>query len=245
MPVQSIGKLFVLGLSIFWFGSPTDAVAQARQSHAAFETAIRDTSTSPYLVLITVVDDRTGQVSTGCDTANRLLGAIYLEKWGSFETNDRSQATARHEEVKRIALENTPHTFHFSNQAALNNVLPLRFAEACAAIERGVHAKMADITGQILFGPFVRAPGIVRSGCSPPAYPKPSEGSTTVALLIGEDGTLRESKITGSSGSRHWDEAVLAALSACKFSPRTIDGEPDPEPTWMTIMIGSRARWNF
>jgi hypothetical protein len=127
MPVQNIGKLFVLGLSIFWFGSPTDAVAQARQSHAAFETAIRDTSTSPYLVLITVVDDRTGQVSTGCDTANRLLGAIYLEKWGSFETNDRSQAAARHEEVKRIALENTSHAFHFSNQAALNERAPASF----------------------------------------------------------------------------------------------------------------------
>jgi TonB family protein len=242
MIVHRIGKLFVLGLSILWIGSPGDAAAQARQSQAAFETAIRDTSTSPYVVLITVVDDRTGEVSTGCNTANLLLGAIYLEKWGSF---DSSQAAARHEEVKRIALENTSHTFHFSNQAALNNVLPFRFAEACVAIERGTRARIADRTGQILFGPFVEGPRIVRSGCSPPADPKPGEGSTTVAIMIGQDGSIKESKITDSSGSKHWDEAVLAALLACKFSPRTIDGEPDPEPTWMRIMIGSRARWNF
>jgi len=55
------------------------SAADPRQSQAAFEAAIRDRSTSPYIVLITVVDDRTGQTGTGCSGANLLLGAIYIE----------------------------------------------------------------------------------------------------------------------------------------------------------------------
>ena len=234
MPVRVISTFLIIGLSIPSIGSARESAAQARQSHAAFETAIRDKSSSPYIVLITVVDDRTGQASTGCNNVQLLRSAIYRER----RANVDSEVTA--EEVEKIALENTSHVFHFSNPAALNNVLPFRFPEACAAIERGSRARIADITGQIVLGPFVKGPMIVRSGCSPPAYPKPgSEGGTSVALLVGPDGTLKESKVTGSSGSAHWDEAVLAALSACKFSPRTIDGVPVPEAIWMTMRIGT------
>lgn len=165
-------------------------------------------------------------------------------KWGSFDSKATLETTSRHKEVEKIALENTSHVFHFSNPAALNNILPFRYPEACAAIERGSRARIADGSGQVILGPFVERPMIHRSSCAAPAYPKPDkEGGTTVALLIGQDGKLKESKLTESSGSAGWDEAVLAALSACGFSPRTIDGEPVPEATWMTIRIGSRARW--
>jgi TonB family protein len=238
MAVSGISTLLIVGLSVLSIGLTTQSAAHARQSQAAFETAIRDKSTSPYIVLITVVDDRTGQVSTGCNSANLLRGAIYREKRGD------SDRTVSPEEVEQVALDNTSHVFHFSNQAALNNILPFRYPEACAAIERGSRARIADITGQVVLGTFSEGPGIVRSSCPPPTYPKPSDaGDITVALLVGQDGALKQSKVTRSSGSARWDEEVLAAFSVCRFSLRIIDGEPVPGATWMTITMGSRARW--
>lgn len=238
MTVPSISTLLIVGLSVLSIGLPTQCAAQAGQSQAAFETAIRDTSTSPYIVLITVVDDRSGQVSTGCNSANLLRGAIYRERRGDADN------TVTPEEVERVALDNRSHIFHFSNQAALNNILPFRYPEACAGIERGSRARIADITGQVILGPFSEGPSIIRSSCPPPTYPKPSDaGDTSVALLVGQDGALKQSKVTGSSCSARWDEEVQTAFSICRFSPRTTDGRPVPGPTWMTITIGSRARW--
>ena len=153
MPVRRISILLIVGLSIPSIGLPRDSAAQARQSQAAFETAIRDKSTSPYIVLVTVVDDRTGQASTGCNGANLLLGAIYLEKWGGFDSKVTPETNSRLEEVEKIALENASHVFHFSNRAALDNVLPFRYPEACAAIERGSRARIGDRGGQILLEP--------------------------------------------------------------------------------------------
>jgi TonB family protein len=247
MAVPGISTLLIVGLSVLSIGLPTQSAAQARQSQAAFETAIRDRSTSPYIVLITVVDDRTGQVSTGCNSANLLRGAIYLQKWGRFDSRVTPETHSKFEEVEKIALENTSHVFHFSNQEALNNILPLRFPEACAAIERGSRARLGDRTFRIILGPFFEGPSVILSSCPPPAYPPEekadTEGAPTISLLVESDGTLKESKVTVSSGSVLRDEAVRAALSACKFSPRTVDGEPVPEATWMTIRIGSRAVW--
>src|SRR6267154_1835055 len=114
MPVRAISTLLIAGLL---FGLPGESAAQPRQSQAAFETAIRDNSTSPYVVLITVVDDRTGKSSSGCNSANLLLGAIYLEKWGSFDSKATPETNSRHNEAEKIALENTSHIFHFSNPA--------------------------------------------------------------------------------------------------------------------------------
>jgi TonB family protein len=243
MRARVFSTYFIVALSALLVGLPKNSAAQSLQSQAAFETAIRDKSTSPYVVLITVVDDRTGQANTGCTSANRLRMAIYLEKWGPPPGTN-----SMHDEVEKIALENTAHVFHFSNQSALDSVFPFRYPEACAAIKRGVRARIADLTHQILLGPFVEGPNIVLSSCAPPVYPPEdkkdgNESSPTIALLVNPDGTLKESKVADSSGSARIDEAVRAALSACKFSPRTIDGEPAPEASWMTIRIGRRAVW--
>ena len=86
------------------------------------------------------------------------------------------------------------------------------------------------------------------SSCAPAADPRgtdPSYEGVAISILVGPDGTLKESKVTGSSGSAYLDQAIRAALSGCKFTPRTIDGEPVPEATWTGIWMGSRARWMF
>jgi hypothetical protein len=54
----------VLGVSHVLAAEP--ARAQPHQSQESFGAAIRNDSTSPSYVLITVVDDTTGQARTGC-----------------------------------------------------------------------------------------------------------------------------------------------------------------------------------
>lgn len=81
------------------------------QSQASFEAALRNTSTAPSYVLITVVDDRSGVERTGCTIANFLQGAIQLESGLDYD------------KVNRMILENKTHVFHFLKPKAIENVL--------------------------------------------------------------------------------------------------------------------------
>lgn len=213
----------------------------ALQAQPAFEMAIRDESSSPFIILLTVVDDRTGEARTGCTNANFLLGAIYLEKWGSFDRTTTPETLARHEEVEKIAIENRSHIFHFSSQAALDNI-PFRYASACAEVARGRTARIAHRTGQITFGPFVKEPSIDRRSCQLPGYSLERKaaresGRIDIAFLVGPDGKPIESKVIRSSGSEGLDESARTALSACRFFPKTIDGQPVPEPAWTSTQV--------
>jgi len=90
------------------------------QSSEHFATAIRDNTTSPYYVLITAVDDATGQSSTGCTTANLLLGAIHIEYGLAYDRQGAVNAV-------NMALTNASHIFHFSKPEALANI-PFRYS---------------------------------------------------------------------------------------------------------------------
>ena len=65
--------------------------------------------------------------------------------------------------------------------------------------------------------------------CEKPAYPISSlrlaeEGIVNLAMLIGPDGRVLESRVEKSSGSRALDRAAIEGLSLCKFKPGTVDG---------------------
>jgi hypothetical protein len=75
---------------------PGVAETEPSQPQAQFEAAIRNRSTSPNFILLTVVDDRTGESWIGCTLAPFLLGAI-----------EREQPAVSLEEAVRIALSNT------------------------------------------------------------------------------------------------------------------------------------------
>ena len=65
--------------------------------------------------------------------------------------------------------------------------------------------------------------------CEKPTYPLSSirigeEGTVNLAMLIGPDGRVLESRVEKSSGSRALDRAAIEGLSLCKFKPGTIDG---------------------
>jgi periplasmic protein TonB len=67
--------------------------------------------------------------------------------------------------------------------------------------------------------------------CKEPDYPSASErlgesGKVVLALRIGTDGQVMDSKVQKSSGYPRLDKAALEALSLCKFTPASVDGEP-------------------
>ena len=60
------------------------------------------------------------------------------------------------------------------------------------------------------------------NGCAKPDYPvraarNGETGTVTLALLVGADGRVQDSRIQSSSGSRELDRAAVNALSMCKF----------------------------
>jgi protein TonB len=70
-----------------------------------------------------------------------------------------------------------------------------------------------------------------RSGCAPPQYPADAQengeqGTVRLALLIGTDGKVVDTKVEKSSGSKSLDRAAQKALSLCTFKPATTDGKP-------------------
>jgi periplasmic protein TonB len=83
-----------------------------------------------------------------------------------------------------------------------------------------------------------KAPVVKASGCREPEYPSSSErlgesGRVVLSLLVGTDGKVTDSKVETSSGFPRLDEAARSALSLCKFTPGTVDGQP--EQAWAKI----------
>jgi TonB family protein len=67
--------------------------------------------------------------------------------------------------------------------------------------------------------------------CTAPAYPVNSfrngeTGTVLLALLVGNDGRVIESKVQKSSGWPDLDKAARKALALCKFKPADSQGEP-------------------
>lgn len=110
-------------------------VDEPSQSHASFEAAIRNHSTAPPYVLITVVDSRSKSVRTTCTTVNFLMGAIHLEF--GFEYDEAGQAKA-----EKVALSNQAHVFSFAKPEALKNI-PLSFSQGDL---EAVRARLAPLS---------------------------------------------------------------------------------------------------
>ena len=67
--------------------------------------------------------------------------------------------------------------------------------------------------------------------CKRPHYPAESiklqhTGTVTLGFLIAKDGTVKESKVTKSSGHAALDESAHTALTKCRFKPATAKGKP-------------------
>lgn len=67
--------------------------------------------------------------------------------------------------------------------------------------------------------------------CKRPEYPADSikqhhTGTVTLGFLVAKNGTVKNSKVTKSSGHVALDEAAHVALTKCKFKPATAKGKP-------------------
>lgn len=84
-----------------------------------------------------------------------------------------------------------------------------------------------------------RTPPVVdANACEKPEYPRAAlraqeTGIVVLGFLIDVNGTILQSKVERSSGSRRLDEAALKGLGLCRFKPGTVDGTP--ERTWARI----------
>jgi periplasmic protein TonB len=90
------------------------------------------------------------------------------------------------------------------------------------------------------------APAAVRSGasmvggsCAAPQYPEAAEdmeqtGTSILQFLISASGAVIQSRVASSSGHASLDEAAVAALSQCKFSP-AMGADGKPQEAWTSI----------
>jgi protein TonB len=79
---------------------------------------------------------------------------------------------------------------------------------------------------------------VLSDGCATPEYPTRAArngetGTVTLALLVGENGKVQDSRVQKSSGSRDLDKAAISALSMCSFKPAMAGGTP--EAGWAQI----------
>ncbi|MBC7404769.1 MAG: energy transducer TonB [Cytophaga sp.] len=83
-----------------------------------------------------------------------------------------------------------------------------------------------------------KAPTLDKNSCGKFEYPKAAlineeTGIVSLSLLVATDGTVTDSKLDKSSGSKTLDKAAVKIYSACKYSPATKDGKS--EQAWTKI----------
>jgi hypothetical protein len=125
------------------------------QSQANFEKAIRNRSTSIYVIFATIVNDSTGETHAECVAAPFLLGAILKEYALGYDGPSVEKAI-------QIALANPSHVFRFTNEAALGKLPPFtknaelfrsRYQQACDLVRQGKSVFLSDIGRRVLVDP--------------------------------------------------------------------------------------------
>ena len=81
-------------------------------------------------------------------------------------------------------------------------------------------------------------PAFDPTGCVRPVWPQGAleakhTGTVTLALLVGEDGKIQQSKVTKSSGHEDLDEAARTSIAKCKFVPGKLRGKP--QEAWLQM----------
>lgn len=82
------------------------------------------------------------------------------------------------------------------------------------------------------------APAVEKATCEKPVYPKSAlmneeSGTVILSVLVNTDGTVADSKVEKSSGSKALDKATVKVYSSCKFKPGVKDGKP--QQAWTKI----------
>jgi hypothetical protein len=148
----SLTASFFAGVLIV-FMSLVHAETEFVQSQLNFEKAIRNTST--YVIIATIVNDSTGEMHTECVSASFLLGAIHKEY-------DLGYDDPSIEKVIQIVLANPSHVFHFSKEAAIDNIPSFtkhaelfrsQYQDACDLVRQGKSVFLRDRDGGVRVDP--------------------------------------------------------------------------------------------
>jgi TonB family protein len=97
-------------------------------------------------------------------------------------------------------------------------------AFACAVGAQAAQAQDATGTDDSV-------PRIEFTSCAKPVYPPADmqaghQGTVTLGFLVDENGRVKDSKVTGSSGFMKLDMAAQTALGKCSFHPALENGKP-------------------
>jgi TonB family protein len=95
---------------------------------------------------------------------------------------------------------------------------------ACAATTQSAQAQAADDAGN--------SPATIDfASCAKPVYPQADmqaghQGTVTLGFLVDENGRMKDSKVTKSTGFKGLDMAAQIALGKCSFHPALENGKP-------------------
>jgi protein TonB len=83
-----------------------------------------------------------------------------------------------------------------------------------------------------------KAPALDKNSCGKADYPKAAlmneeSGVVSLSVLVMPDGSVTDSKVEKSSGSKTLDKAALKIYTSCKYSPGTKDGKS--EQAWAKV----------
>ncbi|MDI9335218.1 MAG: TonB family protein [Cytophagales bacterium] len=130
--------------------------------------------------------------------------------------------------------------------AVTANVPAQALADSAPHAPAAVASKAAPVAAAAVpAAAAVVVPAVVRGdSCDKPRYPPTSErlreeGVVSLKFLISENGQVVSGSVEKSSGYRRLDDAALAALRLCKFTPAMVDGKPRQE--WSAL----RYRWEL
>jgi hypothetical protein len=140
------GALFALGMPYWPDALASDAVPV--QSRESYEAAVREISSSPAYVLISISDSDTGQAKPVCTEAPFLQGAIHHEYGLAHDAAGSSKAVD-------IALKSKDHVFRFHQQAALDNIA-VRYSDQDLAAARTLLAPLSKDELQAKFSSLYR-----------------------------------------------------------------------------------------
>jgi len=135
------------------------------QPQAHFERALRNLSPSPHFVLLTAVNDQTGETHTGCMPGGQFVVAISIEEELGSDDAAIKKAT-------EIALANKSHFYHFSKQTTIDHYLwrffngeractseaqsqaecwiARQYEKACALVRKGKSVRWMDRTNELV-----------------------------------------------------------------------------------------------
>ena len=162
------------------------------------------------------------------DFAARILGeprrlALALSELEKrqFSTHHLAQAANGGDLMSRIKRLIRPDTQALNWKAAIP-VLGLAAMSAAVFAHAAPAAKLAQPEVQAI---------VDFETCKRPEYPAESHaqkhtGTVTLGFLVTQNGTVKETKVTRSSGHRPLDEAARTALAKCTFKPATAKGKP-------------------